>query len=418
MINLKEEGVLCDRRIRELLESGAIKTPLTKEEIDKNKRVQTASLDLTLGGEAWRIGRETSRIPVKARIQGSEKIDLSKPQRFEVGVAYLVRLQEQLELPHGMRGFANPKSTSGRDGLLVTLLTDNGQESMRLNHVPKGYNGDIWLEIMPQVFPVIVEEGVSLNHIRFFYGETGITKTGLRVIHSSSGLLFDRDGRKIPDEQIEIDKLGTNNDGLVMHLDLKYGTGDTNITGYKSKKRVDKPIRFYAGITPKDEDKLDPDVFWEEIRGPLEEIVLEPGHLYILSTIERIRALASMCMTLAVRDYSMGQFNSHFAGFFDVGWGCEYEKNEDSGLFVPEYTLNEERSRGTTATLEVMVGSHAIRIRHGDPVSKANYDIMSEAPQEPYKLVKQGKMRVQNYGDQQGVKLSKHFKAVEYVASS
>lgn len=409
-MTLKEEGVLCDKRIRDLLATGAIKAPTTTEVLEKDKRVQTASFDLTLAKEAWRIGKETSRIPVETRIERAEKIDLSQPQRFETGVAYLVKLQEQLELPQGVRGFANPKSTSGRDGLLVTLLTDNEQGSLRLNHVPVGYKGNLWLEIMPQVFPVILQEGVSLNHLRFFYGETGITKTGLRAIHSSSGLLFDRDGKRITEEHIEIDRLGTNNDGLVMHLDLQYGTGDTNLIGYKSKKRVDKPIKFYAGITPKDADKLDPTEFWEELRGPLEEIVLEPGHLYILSTIEKIRSLANMCMSLAVRDYSMGQFNSHFAGFFDAGWGCEYIRNNDIGLAVPEYTLDEAHSKGTTATLEVMVGSHAIRIRHGDPVSKAVYDIMSGQPKEPYKLVSEGKMRAQNYGSQQGVKLSKNFK--------
>src|SRR3989344_3181050 len=120
MMTLQEEGVLCDSQIRNLFETGAVKTPLPLEKLDEHKRIQTASLDLTLSNEAWRMGKETSRIPVKERIQRADKIDLSRPQRFETEVAYLIKLQEQLALPQELHGFANPKSTCGRDGVLVT----------------------------------------------------------------------------------------------------------------------------------------------------------------------------------------------------------------------------------------------------------------------------------------------------------
>jgi len=319
-------------------------------------------------------------------------------------------MQEELNLPFFIKGDASPKSTSGRDGILSRLLTESPKGKLRYDHVSEGYKGKLWLEIVPQIFPITLKKGVSLNQLRFLKGDVGLGKNALKILHALEPLLFYRDGTVIPIEEIEIDAVGTGKAGIVMHIDLKHGN-EKKILGYRSKQRVNTAINFYTAITPKPEDQLVQDQFWEPIYGPRDGLVLEPGYLYILSTIERIKSPAQLCFKLAITDHSMGHFKAHFAGFFDSGWGCVYEKNS-----VSQYQIISEQSKGTTATLEVVIdGQHPIIIKHGHPIAKAIYEVMSEKPEEPYKLIKDGEERQQNYGWQQGVQLSKHFKKVNGV---
>ena len=55
-------------------------------------------------------------------------LDLNQPVVMEPGCVYLVRLMEHLNLPEGVSGKANPKSTTGRLDIFTRLITDYGDE--------------------------------------------------------------------------------------------------------------------------------------------------------------------------------------------------------------------------------------------------------------------------------------------------
>ena len=76
-------------------------------------------------------------------------------------------LVESLALPSDIGGKANPKSTTGRLDIFTRLITDGGLE---FEYVPKGYSGELYVEIVSRTFPIIVQAGTKLSQLRFVRG--------------------------------------------------------------------------------------------------------------------------------------------------------------------------------------------------------------------------------------------------------
>ena len=400
------DGVLPDHEIRKMIDEEII----TSDHPISDERIQPASLDLSVSGEGYRVGKITCSDFVPERVRqalGNDgKLDLSQRIRQEADVYYLVRNQESFELPYNIRAYANPKSTSGRDNQQVRLLTEN---DTRFDCVPAGYKGNIWIEMVPSSFPITFAEETSFNQIRFFRGKTECDQNALRIIHSLEPLIYTRDGIPFADEQLRIQDFGTGKPGIILTLDLKCGRAADHIVGYRSKKNIDKTINYFSSIAPPPEGKLDPEEFFDPITGPLTHYNLEPGYLYILGTLERFRVPSQLCATFANYDASFGELRAHYAGFFDPGWGYLYQKivKEDGTV---SYILIPEHSRGATATLEILVqGTRSIRVRHGQEIASAIFDIIASNPSRPYRFI-EGEKERSNYGDQPEARLSKHFK--------
>ena len=111
--------------------------------------VQPASLDLRLGERALRIrcsflpGDDTVERKLKDYIL--DEIDLRGSElMLEARCPYLIELKERLDLPAGLRGKANPKSSTGRNPTSSPAsITDN---SDRFDEVAQGYQGPLYLE--------------------------------------------------------------------------------------------------------------------------------------------------------------------------------------------------------------------------------------------------------------------------------
>ena len=117
-------GILPDRAIEGLIASGAVRAGTLLP-----RQVQPASLDLTLGPVAYRLrasflpgpGR-----PVEACLadMALHPVDLTGGGVLDAGGIYLVRVREGLSLPRGVRGRANPKSSTGRLDVFARVITD------------------------------------------------------------------------------------------------------------------------------------------------------------------------------------------------------------------------------------------------------------------------------------------------------
>ena len=88
-------------------------------------------------------------------------------------------------------------------------------------------------------------------------------------------------------------------------------------------------------------------------------------------------------------DAKTGEMRSHYAGFIDPGWGWG---RDGKGV-------------GRTLTLEVRPFENLI-VRHGQPIGKIGFERLVECPQKLY-----DEMGTSNYVDQNGPRLSKHFKS-------
>ena len=158
------------------------------------ENVQPASLDLRLGEVAYRIrcsflpGRQAVERRVKDYV--IDELDLRKDGVvLETKRPYLIPLKERLSFPPSVRGKANPKSSTGRIDVFTRVITD---ESYRFDEIAAGYDGPLYLEVVPLSFPVRVREDLSLNQLRLSVGSAVLGDDDVRAFHHEQPVLFDR----------------------------------------------------------------------------------------------------------------------------------------------------------------------------------------------------------------------------------
>jgi dCTP deaminase len=362
-------GILPSQEIEELIRNGKIRSR-TDFSIDQ---IQPSSIDLRLGNVAYRV--RASFIPSRKFLISSkirelqlEEIDLSQPALLNVGSLYIIPLIERLELPSDMRGKSNPKSTTGRLDIFTRLMAEG---SGRFEVIPKAYSGDLYVEVVPQTFPIIVREGTKLNQIRFFRGEPERDDEQLRQLSRTGKLIYKHNG----DAPTEI-VIG---DGLRVSVDLQ-GDERDNIVAYKAKKGC-PPIDL-ANVGAYDVEE-----YWEPIRA-LKGLVLNPNDFYLLASKQRVGVPPGYAAEMEQYDSSIGEFTVHYAGFFDPGFG---------------YGTRGE-IRGTKAVLEVRAHEVPILLEDGQEVGRMTYLKMAERP---FRTYGQG---IGSSYQEQGLALSKQFK--------
>jgi dCTP deaminase len=305
-------GVLTDHELRGAARAGWITSavPLADEQF------QPASLDLRLGAVAYQL--RASFLPfretVAARLgpEGApdpdlviDRVWLEPGATLARGSVYLVPLLESLALPSDVRGRSNPKSTTGRLDVFTRVITDR---TPRFDEIRAGYTGPLYLEISPQSFPVRVQTGLALNQVRLLVGSGAMSDAELRTLYRATPLLYDDDDRPIPVERAVF------NDGLCMGVDLS-GRRTDGIIGYRA--HPNPPAVDVARV-----GAYDPAEFWEPIKRPgRDAFILESNRFYILVSKERIRVPPEFAAEMVVYDAGAGEIRTHYAGFFDPGFG-------------------------------------------------------------------------------------------------
>ncbi len=235
------------------------------------ENVQPASLDLRLGEVAYRIrcsflpDRQTVEQRVKDYV--IDELDLRKDGVvLETKRPYLIPLKERLALPAGVRGKANPKSSTGRIDVFTRVITD---ESYRFDEIADGYEGPMFLEVVPLSFQVRVREDLTLNQLRLSVGSASLTDDDVRAFHRDQPLLFDRD-RPVPAKKLALAN------GLFLALDLR---GDRDgYVGYRARDNA--PL---LDVTKSAAAPVDPEAFWEHVkREDGDRVVLTPQRFYLL----------------------------------------------------------------------------------------------------------------------------------------
>ena len=360
-------GVLPDQAMRALIRERAI----TAASPILDDQVQPASLDLRLGAIAYRV--QTSFLPGAAPVTrkieqlAMHSMDLSQGAVLEKGCVYIVPLQEELALPRGIGGTANPKSTTGRLDIFTRLITDGATE---FEVVPQGYRGQLYLEISPRTFSILAREGDRLNQLRLRRGAQRHADAVLERLQSKEPLVF------LPGDEAVKANISK---GLWLSIDLQ-GEHGSDLIGYRAKQHTPlidlRKLRYY-----------EPDDFWEPIRrNKSAGLILNPNDFYILVSKERVSIPPDHAAEMVAYDPSVGEFRIHYAGFFDPGFG-----------------YGEARS-GTPAVLEVRSHEVPFLLEDGQVVGRLVFEKLSEPPEHLY-----GSAIGSNYAAQ-GLALSKQFK--------
>jgi dCTP deaminase len=339
-----------------------------------DEALQPASLDLRLGDKALALrcsflpGANTT-VAERAEDLAFDEIDLTKGGTLERDRPYLVQLREELRLPSEYKAKTNPKSSTGRLDVFTRVITDRND---RFDDIAQGYHGKLYLEIVPRTFAIRVRSGLTLNQLRLAYGEARVTDDELRELHADTPLLYL--GKKpLPEEQLNTA------DGLFLRLSL--AGGSEQVVGYRAKKHS-------LPIDLSQVHKYDWREFWDPVypeRGG--RIVLEPEIFYLLLSEEGVRIPPSYAAEMTAYDPTAGELRTHYAGFFDPGFG-----HDPRG-----------RRHGSRAALEVRARDVAFMVEHLQPVSKLAFERMIATPDVLY-----GEALGSNYQGQQSM-LSKHF---------
>jgi dCTP deaminase len=336
--------------------------------------IQPASLDLRLADHAWPL--RCSFLPsagtsVMDRVQdlALDRIDLRHGATLERDRPYLIPLLEELALPPHVRAKANPKSSTGRLDVFTRVITDGHH---RFDEVPAGYHGRLYLEVVPRSFAVRVEERLSLNQLRLSAGDARVSDRELARIHDEFPLLY-IDQHALPSGDLSI------SDGLFLSVDL---SGPHNrIVGYRAKKnsyRLDMAqIHHYRWRD-----------YWEPVMPEAKgRIVLDPEVFYLLISAEGVCVPPEYAAEMMAYDPTAGELRTHYAGFFDPGFG-----------FDPT-----GQRPGSRAALEVRARDVPFMVEHRQPICKLAYERMLTAPDRLY-----GHDVGSNYQGQETM-LSKHF---------
>jgi dCTP deaminase len=341
-------GVLPNQHLEaavaaEVIDAGPFKIP--------PENVQPASLDLRLGEVAYRIRCSflPGRQPVAHRIEqlAIDELNLHGPGVvLETNRPYLIPLKERLALPPLVRGKANPKSSTGRADVFTRVITDGGH---RFDEITPGYQGPLFLEVVPLSFPVRVREDLSLNQLRLSVDRAELSDAELREQHRTQPVLY-ADGHPIPADQLAV------SGGLFLGLEL--AGGRSRRAGYRARDSAPLLDLTRPGGT-------DPAPYWEPVFSDGDgRLVLTPKHFYLLMSHEAVSIPPQLAAEMTAYDPTSGELRTHYAGFFDPGFGFD-----PGGRF-----------RGSTAALEVRAHDVPFMIEHRQLVCKLTFERMVEPP--------------------------------------
>ncbi len=342
-------GVLPDRLLSDALDAAWIAGPAPLP-----GQVQPASVDLRLGSKALRL--RCSFLPddetVAAKVSDHilDELDLTGSGAvLETNRPYLIPLAESLDLPGFVRGRTNPKSSTGRLDVFTRVITDR---SFRFDEIAAGYRGPLYLEVVPLSFPVRVRSGLALNQLRLVIGRSQLSDGELSELHRTEPLLYRAGRPALPDEFATAD-------GVFLSLDLR-GDEERRV-GYRSRPHATLLDMAHVGHRVED--------FWEPVRSEQgDRVVLDPESFYLLLSAESVRVPPSLACEMTAYDPTSGELRTHYAGFFDPGFGYS----------------RDGRLLGSRAALEVRAHDVPFMIERQQRVCKLTFERMVAEPSRLY----------------------------------
>ena len=355
-------GVLTDRKYREYINKEMI---ILSQDADH--LIQPNSIDLPISHNVYRV--QSSFLPGKSKVL--DKLENLTMYHKEVDQSiileknniYIIPLNIDLKLPEHIRGKTNPKSTTGRLDVFTRIITDYGKA---FDEVDFGYQGKLYLEIMPRSFTIKVPRNYAFAQLRLYQGEVQLSDRELQLYYKNDPLLINNQNQAILDESYI-------KNGLLMSVNLK---SDQKVCGYKAKRNSKVIDLFKLNHYRIDE-------FWELIPS-CNELILEPEEFYIFHSKEKIRIPKSLCGDMKAYDVSFGELRTHYAGFFDSGFGSS------NGAHI----VMEVRSHDIPYLIEDSQKIYSVQLENNleDPENLYGTELNSNYQNQELKLAKQFRM--------------------------
>jgi dCTP deaminase len=314
VLNRDQMKELCDR------EHFVLNVPF------RSKLIDESSIDLHLTADAYKMVNGS----VKPSRKDKYSYFLKQPHLAEkMGVAtnratflkakstYVFKLREKLGQQLGKIGIfgqATAKSSVGRVDVLARLIVDgmDTYECFKPDFVDSAsYSGDMYLEITPITFDVLVKPGISLSQLRLFYGAPDEAEVKGEELYRA---VYPGAEKTVGSLTVDISN-------------TKIGGLDA-AAFYAEPSKDDRPaVRLWtsdkSGAT-----KPDPTKYWKlkpaDGKGRLK---IESEKFYILRSKERICVPPGIAVYCRASDETIGEMRIHYAGFVHPWWGLRRTDN-------------------------------------------------------------------------------------------
>jgi len=320
-----------------------------------------SSMDLRLADEAFEMtGGSVKPVRPSGRYKSYREFletpELASPRSHRNDGTYLLgkkstyvfRLEERLNTSLrelGICGEATAKSSVGRVDVLARLIVDgmDTYESFSDRGL-KESSGEMFLEITPITFNVLVRPGDSLSQLRFFYG-----KPDDALVKGGDFLQAIFPGTELPDGSLTVD---------LSEVDVK---GEP-AAAFCAEAR-DEAIPLWEDKT-KNQSKPNPADYWRRVRSSHNRLRIEKNKFYILRSREKI----ALPDSIAVYCRTIGEMRIHYAGFVHPWWG----------LVRKDGSLRPEGEEGSPLIFEVRGHQVDVSLAHGEKMANLRFYRMSK----------------------------------------
>ena len=317
---------------------------------------QPASLDLRVKNSAYRLraaflpsGRFTVDASIASLAEHRIDFDGVRGGILENNHYYILPIEESLDLPEWLRGRVSPKSSIGRLDVFVRVLNER---SGRFDDIPAGYKGKLYALVGPRSFAIVIRPGAALTQLRLLTTAPGalVPDAELGGFWSKTPLLY----------------------SPTVEAPIGYDAADLD-EGIFLTADFHRPPRVSLGYRPRrhgalidlDNHSYAVDKYWAPVvaDGEPNSVGLLPDEFYLVRCRERLSIPPILAAEMLPYDPRLGELRSHYAGFFDPGFGYD-----PSGKML-----------GTRGVLEVRVQEPFI-VRHSHPLCRLQFFRMIEEP--------------------------------------
>jgi dCTP deaminase len=369
-------GVLSQRQVRELFQRDYLRDALLES-------IEYSAIDLHLSDEGYELVNgsvkpwgATSYLKEIGAAGLVEKLVPRSDGTYALAAkkTYLFKLRERLHIGYvnaasTIHGQATAKSSVGRVDVLARLIVDgmDSYEEYSPDKAGKG-SGDLFLEITPMTFGVLVKAGISLSQLRLFCGRPAEIQ-GEEVYRA-----LIKGGEK-PDGSLSVDL----SDVQIGGLGTAAFCADPSELAQETGEHAPIPL-WNAGARP------EPWKYWRFERADAHKrLRIRGGSFYLLRSKERLALPAGVAVYCRAIDETIGEIRIHYAGFAHPFFGRE----------------RKDKDIGTPLIFEVRGHDIDVSLRDGEKLARLVFYRMSEESIEDMS-------KKSDYSDQ-SLRLSKFF---------
>ncbi len=353
-------GILCEHQVSELICPDQGRRRLRRPSGEDWDNPDASSIDLPIGEKYWemegscRAGRDLNVEDIidKCAKSGFPKTIDSDGMVLRKEQVYLFQLDCWIDLEGThIQGKSTARSSVGRLDVLVRLLVNRGEV---FDRIPARHIGDLFVEIAPITFDIIVRPGTCLSQLRLFKGgEHLISLTNDALFHEDEFPVVDASGEPMREE------CKRDPHSVVYPFCLNLDPDPhAQCSGFVAKTNCPD------AIDPMLKQHYNPTDFWEPCQAKKSVLTLETNRLYILRSKERLRIPAHLALECQAYTEAMGEWRIEYAGFAHPFFGST-------------------SSSGTPLMFEVR--GHNIRtlLTNGIPLGNVCFGRMSQAAEKP-----------------------------------